>query len=105
MPWGKYKGEPLDSLPDWYLGWVATEFSVKAIRRAAIEELNRRQQKDKEWQEFLAQCRVEVVELSALLEQHYGCDPDDCEVAAKRLDLLERLGILRQALMDAECLV
>lgn len=34
MPWGKYKGEPIERVPRSYLEWAAKEFKETPVKRA-----------------------------------------------------------------------
>jgi hypothetical protein len=36
MPFGKYKGEPIEDIPDNYLQWLITEVSLREPLRSAV---------------------------------------------------------------------
>lgn len=42
MPWGKHRGQPIDSLPRGYLRWLAERCEDEEICEAADEELAHR---------------------------------------------------------------
>ena len=44
MPWGKYKGVPIENIPSDYLRWLARDCEDDAIATAADEEYRWREQ-------------------------------------------------------------
>lgn len=39
MPFGKFKGQPLSDLPDWYVDWCLEQDFVKDLLRAELEKV------------------------------------------------------------------
>ena len=46
MPWGKYEGHEIDTLPSWYLKWLAEECDNDDIATEADEEWQYREKTD-----------------------------------------------------------
>jgi hypothetical protein len=42
MPWGKFKGQSIGSLPDWYVQWASANYEQVGMRIVFEEELNYR---------------------------------------------------------------
>ncbi len=38
MPFGKFKGEPINELPDWYLGWIWNNVKLRNPLHDEIED-------------------------------------------------------------------
>ena len=47
--WGKFKGKEIDTLPSWYLKWLAENSKDDAIATEADEEWRFREQFDTHW--------------------------------------------------------